>query len=287
MLLVPATVTAHGDLDQVLDGDRGCNSFNFPASASSSGTPRQQFVPSGALISSVGVCLETAAAGESVDIVVRAGTIGAPGAVVGVFTVSVPAGASFVHADFLSALPVTAGAPYVIEVAGTASIVWRGMPSSTDLYAAGSSSDAAIADFAFKSYLAPAAPATPTAQATATRAPSRTPSLTPTRTATAAPTVTPLPTAAPGTSPTAVVPEPTATATGAPATAPPAGVTPGAAPTRGIAVRGVQIRPPDVGDGAATEREGPPRTGIIIALATLGAAVAATGVALLRGRGRR
>jgi hypothetical protein len=200
MLMSGGRVEAHGNFDQSLNGDPGCNSSNFPASAGVSSSPRQEFVPSGTLVSSVGVCLGSAG-GATVDIAVRSGTAGSPGSVLGVVAaLPVPAGTtSFVHADFLSPLTVSAGGTYVIEVISSGDVAWLG--SSGDEYAAGGT-NAALGDLAFRSYLAPGA-AVPTATntvaaqptSTATRAATRTPAATSTTaagTSTAVPaTVTP------------------------------------------------------------------------------------------------
>lgn len=167
MLVSAGTVSAHGLLDQSLDGDPGCNSANFPVSAGVSPSPRQDFVPSGTLLSSVGVCLGSAS-GATVDVHVRQGTAAAPGPVVGSkLGLPLAAGApAFVHADFLPAsLPVTAGATYVIEIASAGDVAWFG--SADNQYAAGGTNTVA-GDLAFRSYLDPAAPT-----ATATSAPAQ------------------------------------------------------------------------------------------------------------------
>jgi hypothetical protein len=231
-LIAARETAAHGSLDQYLLGDPGCNATNFPQSAPLDATLRQEFVPSGASLSSIGVCLQsTAASGTIVSLAVREGSALSPGSLVGALNVTAPAGATaYVHADFPAALTIAAGDTYVIELAPASSqIAWRGAPDGVDWYAAGSS-NTSIADFAFRAYLAPAAPTatnTPLATApaaTSTTAPTKTPTKSPTKTATPIST----PTIAPATS----TPELAATATAVTAapTQPPPPATAAAAP---------------------------------------------------------
>jgi hypothetical protein len=250
---------AHGDLDQYLVGDAGCTAGNFPATADTSATPRQEFVPSGSLVSSIGVCI-TSSAVTSIDIAVREGSAGSPGALLGAKSVTAPLGATtYVHADFPAPLPVTAGDGYVIEVSGNASVVWRGTNPGDDLYPAGDT-NAAAGDLAFRSYLAPEPPTATATNPPPTNTPTKGPTKTPTRTFTPAPTAPPAATNTPAPPPTiAVVVTPTQAAPTAlaPTATGPAGLATATAieatPTR-IGVLGPaaasRIFGPDVGQGA-------------------------------------
>jgi hypothetical protein len=275
-------VSAHGDFDQSLNGDPGCNSSNFPVSAGVSSSPRQEFVPSGTLLSSIGVCLGSGTGG-TVDVHVRQGTAGSPGAIVGSkLGLALAAGApTFLHADFLPAsLPVTPGAKYVIEVISAGDVTWLG--SADDQYAAGGT-NAAVGDLAFRSYLDPTAPQ-PTA--TATSAPAQ-PSATATRDATR----TPAPTSAAATATSTRAPAATAAAgVVAQPTSGPAGGT-GAPAPRGAAAGSAgapsgQAAAPVAGSGTAASRRD--LTGAMVLL--LAAAMVANGSALIfvasRGRER-
>jgi hypothetical protein len=262
---------AHGNFDQSLNGDPGCNSSNFPVSTGVSSSPRQEFVPSGTLLSSVGVCLGSGT-GATVDVHVRQGTAAAPGAIVGSkLGLLLAAGSpTFVHADFLPAsLPVTQGATYVIEVLSAGDVTWLG--STDDQYAAGGT-NAAVGDLAFRSYLDPAAPT-----ATATSAPAQ-----PTATSTHAPTNTPAATSVAATSTSTRIPatstaaagvvaQPTA---GAPRSA--GGVAPGSAASGVAPVASGQAAPVA---GSGTAASGDDRIGAMILL--LAAAMVTNGCALI------
>ena len=236
-LMSLALTTAHGNLDQYLAGDPGCNATNFPQSAPLDSSIRQEFVPSGTRLSSIGVCLQsTAASGTIVSIAVREGSASSAGTLVGALNVTAPAGSTtYVHADFPAALNVTSGGSYVIEVApASGQIVWRGAPDGVDWYPAGESSTA-ITDLAFRSYIVPVTPTatntstnTPPAATstigpgtnTPTRTPTRTPTVTSTSTIAAGATATPFTPAPPPatpTLPTITDPDPGATSTPRPA----------------------------------------------------------------------
>jgi hypothetical protein len=267
---------AHGSLDQTLDGDPGCNATNFPVSVGLSSAPRQEFVPSGTLLSSVGVCLGSGP-GATVDIAVRSGTAGSPGGLVGVLGgVPVPAGTtSFIHADFLSPLIVNVGATYVIEVISTGDAAWLG--SADNQYSAGNT-NGGVGDLAFRSYIAPGAPpptatSTPTQPSpTRTREPARRPAAT-----NAAPSSTATRTSATATVATGVSPPPT----DAPPLTAPQNAAAAAAPTRSSNAGSAAAPVAGIGSPSATHH----RADVIMAL-TLAATVA-NGAALVFVASRR
>jgi hypothetical protein len=266
---------AHGNLDQFLAGDPGCNATNFPESAPLDASRRQEFVPSGPKLSSVAVCLQSSAAGGTiVSIAVRAGTASSPGALIGALNVTLPAGATtYMHADFPVPLTVSASTAYVIEVAqAPGQIAWRGAPPGVDWYAPGQSSTS-ITDLAFKTFLEPAAqptatktlPPPPTSiAATATTAPTKTATKVATRTTTpaATPTLAAVATAiapqAPPSTPTPAIPSVTQPQIGAP---PPATAGAGA-PSSSAQTQGRAT------SASATPQVSPTRVGVVLAATT-------------------
>jgi hypothetical protein len=252
-LMQPGASLAHGDVDQTLQGDANCNVFNFPGSVTSAGGQRQEFVPTQPGLAAVDVCASPVSGPTEIDVIVRSGTVGAPGAVLGGASVVV-ANPGYAHADFVSVIPLTPGQKYVIELASSLDITWHGMPFDAEIYPAGeSNAPDVVRDFAFRTYagalpVQPTATVTRTPLATKTRAPSATPA--PSRTATPAPSQTPQ--AATATPPP---PPPLATQPGPAAASPAVGAT--ATRTSGVlggARRVGAIRLPDVGHGDDSSR---------------------------------
>jgi hypothetical protein len=269
LLLNAAAAHAHGDLDQSLQNDGTCEPFRFQTWVTQPGGQMQEFRPAQPGLAAVEVCLYSESGAIDVQVRVRAGTIDAPGAVIATGSV-VADNYAFAHADFGSTIAVTPDQPYVIELISDAPVSWLGNPFDMDLYARGEASDAALSDFAFRTYSAPL-PATPTATVTKTGTPTktRTPSATPTRTRTPTPTHTSTPPASPS---------PPSTVAPAQSTPPPAS---GSAPTRtsgvlGGARRAGTIALPDVG-GSPDRPDWP---GPATSLALAGTAVLAAGTCL-------
>ncbi|MEX2226291.1 MAG: hypothetical protein WEB52_07580 [Dehalococcoidia bacterium] len=250
-----ARVEAHGNIDQALQGNAGCNVLNFTASLTQGGGQRQEFVPSQPGLVAVDVCVLAEAGPTAVDVLVRTGTADAPGGVIG--GGSIVAGmSSYEHADFAVPIPVTPGQLYVIELAtgNGLEITWLGTPHDIDLYAAGASNASAlVSDFAFRTYAGTLpATSTPAATKTAMSTKTRTPTNTP------APLVTqpPIPTHTPTLlAPAQDTPTPPSGIAASASTPPSSSQRAAAAPTRtsgvlGGARRVGQIRLPDVGAGA-------------------------------------
>lgn len=159
---------AHGDLDQFLTGDPGCLNAVLRATAPSSGTLRQQFVPSDVPggttdgLQSFDVCV-TVATTANITLNVREGTIGAPGTQIATASATgVLSGTRWVHFELANIVQITPGNPYLIELTGFPSFSWRGTCGviagtctsvDADLYAAGSASAGpGVLDFAFRTY---------------------------------------------------------------------------------------------------------------------------------------
>jgi hypothetical protein len=160
----PGAALAHGNVDQSIPGDPGCNTSNFPVSATANGGLQQTFVPTGTHLSSVAVCVSTPGASPvGVNAIVRDsnGTIIAGGSslnpLAGFTPEQAPAGApagDYVHIDFLSpgGVTVTPGATYILEIAGGEDITWygtNGTPSYYE-YCFGSANAAGVVDFGFE-----------------------------------------------------------------------------------------------------------------------------------------
>jgi hypothetical protein len=152
---------AHGNIDQTLEGDPGCNTGNFAASVTGPTGQRQQFVPTGTLLSSVGLCVSAPVDGTPLVIAIYA----AGGVLIGggssISNASLPDSAGpvvrWVHVDFLQPLTVTPGQPYIIENVSGASITWYGTGAGSPYsYCHGAPNTSAIGDFAFQSYTADA-----------------------------------------------------------------------------------------------------------------------------------
>jgi hypothetical protein len=168
--LVRSRADAHGDLDQFLAGDPGCLAAVLRASAPSSSTLRQQFVPSDVPggetdgLQSVDVCL-TLASSANVILNVRSGTLAAPGSLLATSAATgVLSGTRWVHFELTNILPITPGDPYLLELSGFPAFSWRGTCGmvagactsiDTDLYPPGSASASpGVLDFAFRTYAA-------------------------------------------------------------------------------------------------------------------------------------
>jgi hypothetical protein len=251
---------------------------------------RQQFVPSANGVSSIGVCVSTASpGGASLSVVVRAGTLAAPGPAAGGGAVVVPSGApdvGFVHVDFAAPLNVAPGEPHVIEISANVDVTWLGTSPGVDLYAPGAASSGAVEDFAFRSYLAPGyVPPTPTKTKTPKPTATRTPASTPTPLS-VLPTLTPPPGATvPPIPPTPPLPAPTT-----PLTAPPTASGPPPATSVSSAVATAftgatlpqytgRIYPPDVG-GRPGRGDSPVLPASLLAMVVVGSLIAALGVAV-------
>jgi hypothetical protein len=278
-------ISAHGNVDQALQANAGCNVLNFTASVTQGGGQRQEFVPSQPALVAVDVCVLAEAGPTEVDVRIRSGTAAAPGGVIGGGSV-VANILAYEHVDFAAPIQVTPGQPYVIELATAngLAVTWLGNPSDIDLYASGSSNEpAAVSDFAFRTY-AGTLPATATAPPTKTAQPTKT--RTPTGTGTVIATLTPAPTQ----TATRLIPPasqtPPAQATVAAATPPPPENASASTPTRvsgvlGGARRVGVIKPPDVGGGYAARRS---RTALVAGalLHAAGAVALASGLAFRR-----
>lgn len=217
LLLSASTAHAHGNLDQALDGDPGCNTSNFPASVTAAGGQRQSFVPTGAALSSIGLCLSASSPGTDLVIGVRTagGTLIGGGSSLGNITVPDSAGPAvrYVHVDFASPLPVTPGASHIIEIQSGATLTWYGTSAGSPYdYCHGAPNNSAVQDFAFHAYTAdapagsaacPAPPATNTPVPPPTNTP-----LPPTSTSVPGTTPTATPSLAPGQTPPATATQP-------------------------------------------------------------------------------
>lgn len=160
---------AHGDLDQFLTGDPGCLNTVLRASAPSSGTLRQEFVPSDVPggttdgLQSLDVCV-TLASSANITMNIKTGTLASPGATIA--TVNAPgvlSGTRWVHFELANIVQITPGNPYLIELSGPLpGFSWRGTCGviagactsvDGDLYAAGAASAGpGVRDFAFRTY---------------------------------------------------------------------------------------------------------------------------------------
>jgi hypothetical protein len=129
-VLAPRGAAAHGNFDQALDGDPGCNTTNFAASTTAASGQRQSFVPTGSLLISVALCVSAAA--NNTPLVVAIYTEG--GSLVGggstASNPSIPDAAGpavrYVHVDFIQPYTVTPGATYIIENVSGVPITWYG-----------------------------------------------------------------------------------------------------------------------------------------------------------------
>jgi hypothetical protein len=271
LLLSPPAAHAHGDLDQSLGNDGTCEPFRFQTPVTQAGGQLQEFRPSQPELASVEVCLYSESGAIDVDVRVRAGTLDAPGAVIATDSV-VADNYVFAHADFGSTIAVTPDQPYVIELVSDSPVSWLGNPFDMDLYARGEASDAALSDFASRTYSAPP-PSTPTPTVTNTASPTRTrtPSATPTRTRTPTPTHTPTAAASPSPAPSVASQQPTPPPADAAATR--------ASGVLGGARRAGTIALPDVGS-ASHDQSRSPAPPMFVALALAGAAVLAAGTCL-------
>lgn len=279
---------AHGNLDQQNVGGAGCHPVEFTHAQAGSGGMRQEFVPTGTGLSSVGVCVVADAPGTLLTLTIREGTIDAIGSAIGgLGNLAAPTtvdGAGpdedFTHSDFPAVIAVNAGQSYVIQVDATGPITWYGNPSGGPYpYAGGSSNAGAGVDLAFRTYLGVAAPpaATNTATAIATATRTRTPTRTPTATA----SVTGVPTL-PAVATNTPLPPPPGEPTLPPPPPPPAATARAAASatrTSGVLAQtrtGI-IRLPDVGVGNSTRD---PAAVLAFALAAAGAVTAAAGIGM-------
>lgn len=278
---------AHGSVDQALQSVAGCNVLNFTATVTQAGGQRQGFVPAQPGLVAVDACVMAEAGPTEVDVLIRTGTAGAPGDVIGGGSF-VANGSAYEHVDFAAPIAVTPGQTYVIELATAAGleVTWLGNPPDIDLYAAGeANAPGIVSDFAFRTY-AGVLPATPTPPPTKTAAPTKT--RTPSATRTPVPTQTSQPTATPPS--IASTPGATPEVAAAAPTPPPSGsAARNASPTRvsgvlGGARRVGVIRPPGVGSGSRTVAY--PWGTVAGALLAAGAASVCTGLAARRSRRR-
>ncbi len=214
LLFAPDSAMAHGNIDQYIDGDPGCNASNFAGSVTANGGQRQTFIPTGTLLSSVGLCVSAAASNTNLTV----GIYGPGGLVGGGSSLSNPSiidsvgpPVRYVHVDFLQPITVSAGALHTIEIQSGATITWYGTASGSPYtYCLGAPNSSAVGDFGFHTYVADApgnsapCPEPPTATpAPPTNTPIPQPTNTPAPGVTNSPTNTP----APGET---VAPQPTA-----------------------------------------------------------------------------
>jgi hypothetical protein len=155
----------HGTIDQYLAGDPGCLPSVLRASAAQSSSLRQEFVPDdtqGTNLQHIALCL-TMSSTSNLLVTVRAGTAAAPGAVLGTAGANgVLGGTRWAEFEFTTAIPITDGTTYVIEVGGFPAFSWRGTCAAIqgtctsvdpDLYPAGvANAPAPIGDLAFRTY---------------------------------------------------------------------------------------------------------------------------------------
>jgi hypothetical protein len=192
-ILSPGVASAHGNLDQSLAGDPGCNTTNFDASVTGASGQRQSFKPTGSALSSVAICVSAPA-----DTPIVVAIYGGAGVLGGGSSASNPAGSEYanpsvkwVHVDFISPLPVTPGQTYIIENQTGSTVTWYGTTSASPYtYCHGEPNTAAVVDYGFHAFVADAPAASPPC-----------PDPTPTNTTVPLPTSTPQPpttTPAPG-----------------------------------------------------------------------------------------
>lgn len=217
LVLAPQSAFAHGNIDQYIDGDPGCNTSNFAGAVTANGGQRQSFIPTGTLLSSVGLCVSAAASNTNLTV----GIYGPGGLIGGGSSLSNPSivdsvgpPVRYVHVDFLQPITVSPGALHTIEIQSGATITWYGTASGSPYtYCHGAPNSSAVGDFGFHTYVAdaPAGSAPCPEPPTATPAPpTNTPIPQPTNTPVPGVTNSPTSTPAPGET---VAPQPT-TATG-------------------------------------------------------------------------
>lgn len=200
----PSATLAHGNIDQSLAGDPGCNTTNFAASVTAASGQRQSFVPTGAQLASVALCVSAASTTPLVVAIYDAGgTLIGGGSTANNPSIPDAAGppVRYVHVDFVQPYSVTPGATYTIENVSGVPITWYGATASSPYtYCLGAPNTSAVVDYAFQSFLADSPAASPACEPTPTNtpppAPTNTP-LPPTNTSVpgepAAPTNTPAP----------------------------------------------------------------------------------------------
>ena len=159
---------AHGDLDQFLTGDPGCLNTVLRATAPSSGTLRQEFVPSDVPggttdgLQSFEVCV-TIASTANITLNIRQGTNASPGPQIATASATgVLSGTRWVHFELTNIVQITPGNPYLIELTGFPAFSWRGTCGviagactsvDADLYTAGTASaNPGVRDFAFRTF---------------------------------------------------------------------------------------------------------------------------------------
>ncbi len=159
---------AHGDIDQFLTGDPGCLNTVLRATAPSSGTLRQEFVPSDVPggttdgLQSFDVCV-TVATTANITLNVREGTNAAPGSQIATASATgVLSGTRWVHFELANIVQITPGSAYLIELTGFPAFSWRGTCGviagactsvDADLYTSGAASAGpGVRDFAFRTY---------------------------------------------------------------------------------------------------------------------------------------
>jgi hypothetical protein len=151
---------AHGIEDQTLSGDTVCTANNFPLEVPVADEPRQEFVPSGTLVTAIEMC-GGSSINTTIDILIREGSAEHPGEILAVKTVPISIiGAWLSHADFIVPVPVKAGKRYVIEIHAPTGVFWRG--SDVDRYPAGKS-NVTSGDLQFTSFIEVGSQAAPTA----------------------------------------------------------------------------------------------------------------------------
>jgi hypothetical protein len=278
--LVPQPALAHGNFDQSIEGDPGCNTSNFAASTTASSGQRQTFVPTGSQLISVALCVSASAANTPlvVAIYTSGGTLIGGGSTANNPSIPDAAGppVRYVHVDFLQPYTVTPGATYIIENNSGTPITWYGTGAGSPYsYCHGAPNTSAVGDYGFQSYLAdsPAASEPCPEPPTATSVPP-TNTAVPQSTNTAAPgaTAVPVNTPLPGTTP---APQPTL----------PAGTTSADAESAPAATSGAPARSSSGGTGVVRAGTTLPRSGhgptSADSSATLAFVLATGGLALL------
>ena len=202
IVLAPRSVVAHGNIDQYIEGEPGCNTSNFAGAVTANGGQRQSFIPTGALLSSVGLCVSAAASNTNLIV----GIYGPGGLIGGGSSLSNPSivdsvgpPVRYVHVDFLQPITVSPGALHTIEIQSGATITWYGTTSGSPYsYCQGAPNSSAVGDFGFLTYVADSAagsapcPEPPTATPVpATNTPIPQPTNTPVPGVTNSPTNTP------------------------------------------------------------------------------------------------
>ena len=158
----PAPGLPIGVADQKLAGDPSCNASVFKGFVSTTGSLRQEFVPSTNVrgLDAVDVCVQIFALGTPVRVNIRTGTVGSPGPVIATVLITADTvGFQWLRLDLPNVVPTVGGGRYMIELPSTNTFQWRGTCAQVagsctsvdpDGYPPGGSNDNAIRDFGFR-----------------------------------------------------------------------------------------------------------------------------------------